>query len=252
MFVACQDIFCTFSEIFFLTGYSIYVIIYKGDIMTIGERIKKARETKGISQTELANAVKISKQNLYKYENNIITNIPSDKIEAIAYYLEVSPAFLMGWEDEKTDNNTIDDKINSAFNVLDNKYLRQIPVYESVSAGFGAYADNTILEYMPLYIRCDYEAENTLCIKVVGDSMYPKIEDGDIIQVEKQESVDSGQIAVVLLDGDEGFVKKVIYGADWIELHSFNPEYKTMKFIGPEVQRIRVVGLVKKVIKNFA
>ena len=67
-------------------------------MMTVGERIKLAREAKGLSQTELANALKIKKQNLYKYENNIITNIPSDKIEAIAEKLNVSPGYLMGWE----------------------------------------------------------------------------------------------------------------------------------------------------------
>lgn len=67
--------------------------------MTIGNRIRKQRESFGLSQTELAEKVKISKQTLYKYENNIITNIPSDKIEEIAKYLCVSPAYLMGWED---------------------------------------------------------------------------------------------------------------------------------------------------------
>ncbi|MCI5616658.1 MAG: helix-turn-helix domain-containing protein [Ruminococcus sp.] len=76
--------------------------------MTVGERIKLARETKNLSQTDLANACKISKQTLYKYENNIITNIPSDKIEAIANYLSISPAYLMGWE---TDNKDTDNKL---------------------------------------------------------------------------------------------------------------------------------------------
>lgn len=80
--------------------------------MTVGERIKLARETKNLSQTDLANACKISKQTLYKYENNIITNIPSDKIEAIANYLSISPAYLMGWETDNkdTDNNLTDDE----------------------------------------------------------------------------------------------------------------------------------------------
>lgn len=73
--------------------------------MTVGERIKKAREERNISQTELANAVNLSKQNLYKYENNIITNIPSDKIEAIAKYLEISPVHLMGWANKITASN---------------------------------------------------------------------------------------------------------------------------------------------------
>lgn len=224
----------------------------KYDSQLILNRLIEVINKSGLSYGEIAKRTGIPKSSIHRYATGQTKKIPIDAVRLIADVTGVSTSYIMGREDEKTNNNTIDDKINSAFNILDNKYLRQIPVYESVSAGFGAYADNTILEYMPLYIRCDYEAENTLCIKVVGDSMYPKIEDGDIIQVEKQESVDSGQIAVVLLDGDEGFVKKVIYGADWIELHSFNPEYKTMKFIGPEVQRIRVVGLVKKVIKNFA
>ena len=73
--------------------------------MTVGERIKLARETKNLTQTDLANACKISKQTLYKYENNIITNIPSDKIEVIANYLSISPAYLMGWETDNKDTN---------------------------------------------------------------------------------------------------------------------------------------------------
>ena len=64
--------------------------------MTVGERIKLARETKNLSQTDLANACKISKQTLYKYENNIITNIPSDKIEVIANYYPYHQPILLG------------------------------------------------------------------------------------------------------------------------------------------------------------
>ncbi|MGN0476660.1 MAG: helix-turn-helix domain-containing protein [Ruminococcus sp.] len=67
--------------------------------MTVGERIKETREKQNITQTQLANACKVSKQTLYKYENNIITNIPSNKVESIAKYLSVSPSYLMGWED---------------------------------------------------------------------------------------------------------------------------------------------------------
>ena len=77
------------------------------------------------------------------------------------------------------------------------------------------------------------------------------MEDGDIIVVRKQESVDSGDVAVMLLDGEEGLVKKVIYGETWIELHSFNPEYKTRHFDDAEVERLRVVGKVLKVVKTL-
>lgn len=66
--------------------------------MTIGERIKKVRENLGMSQVAFADKINVSKQTLYKYENNIITNIPSDKIEMIAKLGNVSPSYIMGWE----------------------------------------------------------------------------------------------------------------------------------------------------------
>lgn len=82
--------------------------------MNIGCRIKKLREQLGIPQTELARMVGITKQSLYKYESSIITNIPSNKIEAIAKKLNTTPAYLMGWVDnEETEkkNDTITDII---------------------------------------------------------------------------------------------------------------------------------------------
>ena len=65
--------------------------------MTVGERIKKVRNKLGMSQVDFADKINVSKQTLYKYENNVITNIPSDKIEAAARLGNVSPAYLMGW-----------------------------------------------------------------------------------------------------------------------------------------------------------
>lgn len=65
--------------------------------MTIGNRIKRLREEKGLTQTELADLIGTTKQNIYKYETGIITNIPSDKIELMAEKLSVSPAYIMGW-----------------------------------------------------------------------------------------------------------------------------------------------------------
>lgn len=66
--------------------------------MTVGERIKKIRNKIGMSQVDFADKINVSKQTLYKYENNIITNIPSDKIEAAAQLGNVTPSYLMGWE----------------------------------------------------------------------------------------------------------------------------------------------------------
>ena len=65
---------------------------------TAGERIRHLREELGISQKDLAEAIGTQSQNLYKYEQNIIENIPSDKVEALADALRVSPSYIMGWD----------------------------------------------------------------------------------------------------------------------------------------------------------
>ena len=69
--------------------------------MTIGDRIKELRNEKGMTQEELAKCIDSTKQTIYKYENNIVTNIPSDKIEKIAEVLGTTPSYLMGWDDLK-------------------------------------------------------------------------------------------------------------------------------------------------------
>lgn len=67
---------------------------------TIGDRIKEQRILMGITQEELGRIASVSKVTIHKYETNVITNIPSDRIEIIAKALNVKPAYLMGWSDE--------------------------------------------------------------------------------------------------------------------------------------------------------
>lgn len=205
--------------------------------MTIGERIKAARERKNISQIELAKLIGSSKQSVYKYENNIITNIPSNKIEAIAKALSTTPAELMGWETNVTPMPK------------SNVFMR--PLFNSVAAGFGVVADNTIVSYIPTFITTPSEQEQYIWISVQGDSMSPLIDDGSEILVKKQDCVDNGQIGVVLIDGEDAVVKKISYGDNWIELISINPYYPPRRFEGADVQRVRILGLVKKVSKNL-
>ena len=197
------------------------------------ERISNAIKAKGLSYAELEKITGVSKSALQRYASGETKKIPVDVVESIAAATGVTAKYLMGWDNESN--------ISAVFN----EHIHMIPVFESVSAGFGAYADDYIVEYCPFIINSEREAEETIAIRVTGDSMSPKIEDGDIIRVHKQESVDSGSIAVVLLDGEEGLVKKVVYGDDWIELHSINPYYPPRRFEGEDVLRLRVVGLVK-------
>lgn len=91
--------------------------------MTVGERIKKIRTEKDMQQIDLAVKCDISKQTLYKYENNIVTNIPLTTITKIAKALNVSEAIIMGWED--TEDFT-DDMISEHIELI-SKWIRLSP-----------------------------------------------------------------------------------------------------------------------------
>ena len=66
--------------------------------MTVGERIRAAREEKKMTQEELGTICGTTKQSIFKYETGVITNIPRDKMEKIASALGVTPTYLMGWD----------------------------------------------------------------------------------------------------------------------------------------------------------
>lgn len=68
---------------------------------SIGERIKKLRTYRKLTQEEVGKIIGASKQTLHKYENGIITNIPLDKIESLANLFDVSPSYIMGWDNEE-------------------------------------------------------------------------------------------------------------------------------------------------------
>lgn len=74
--------------------------------MTISNKIKRLRKAAKISQVELAKKLGTTKQTIYKYENGLITNIPSDKIEIMASLFDTTPQYLMGWEDLPNANNS--------------------------------------------------------------------------------------------------------------------------------------------------
>ena len=92
--------------------------------MTIGARIKGLRQNEKIFQVDLANKIGVSKQTLYKYENDIITNIPSDKIELIAKELNTTPAYLMGWSEKDYSHKIVEIAKNATAT------LKSITIYE--------------------------------------------------------------------------------------------------------------------------
>lgn len=200
-------------------------------------RLKECIEKSGLTYMELEKKTGIAKSSIQRYANGSTKKIPIDAIQAIAKAVDVPATYIMGWEQNVTPLSS------------DNVFMR--PLYESVAAGFGAPAVNQIISYIPTYINNVSEKDKYIWVRVQGDSMFPKIEDGDKILIRLQDSVDSGQIGVVLIDGEEAVVKKINYDTDYIELISFNPYYPPRRFEGSDVQRIRVVGLVREVNKEL-
>ena len=200
-------------------------------------RLKECIEKSGLTYMELEKKTGIAKSSIQRYANGSTKKIPIDAIQAIAKAVDVPATYIMGWEQNVTPLST------------DNIFMR--PLYESVAAGFGAPAVNQIISYIPTYINNVSEKDKYIWVRVQGDSMFPKIEDGDKILIRLQDSVDSGQVGVVLIDGEEAVVKKINYDTDYIELVSFNPYYPPRRFEGADVQRIRVVGLVREVNKEL-
>jgi len=209
--------------------------------MNIGDIIKKRRAELDLTLEQIGDAVGVTKSTVRKWESGNIENMKRDKISLLAKVLKLNPVtFITGEYTELSNVYPVNQK--NVFNV---------PVFDSASAGFGAAAVDYIVGYMPVYFEHPSSASSCICINVEGDSMYPKIENGDTIVVNKQTSVDSGSIAVVLIDGEEGLVKKVVYDKNSIELQSINPMYPPVRFEGNEIERVQVVGLVKKIIKNL-
>lgn len=210
----------------------------KNNNKVFAQNLQKYMSEKGIDRYQLCEALGFKYSTISEWIS--ANKYPRmDKIEQLAEYFGIKKSDL------------IEDNTPNAEIISHGQNIYQIPVFESVSAGFGAYACSDVIDYLHLYIANPADVPDMLCIKVQGVSMFPKIEDGDIIVVRKQSSVDSGSIAVVLVDGDEGFVKRVVYNDDTIELQSINPEYAPKIFKGADVLRVRVVGLVKQVIKNL-
>lgn len=215
--------------------------------MDIGKIINQRRLMLGLTLEEVGNAVGVSKSTVKKWEDGYISNMKRDKIAELAKILKISPVVLITGELE----DEIEAVPSDTLTVLPDRKVFMRPVFSSVAAGFGAPAENVAVGYIPTYISNTLEKDKYIWVNVTGDSMSPLIDDGSKILIRMQDSVDSGQIAVVLIDGEEAVVKKIQYGEDWIELISINPYYPPRRFEGEEVLRVRPVGLVKQIMKEL-
>ena len=197
--------------------------------MTIGERIKKKRIESGFSQVDFANKIDVSKQTLYKYENNIITNIPSDKIEAISKVLNLSPMYIMGWEDLEQPTP----KSNGYPTV-------RIPVLGDVAAGIPILAQQDIVGYEDIPADMAKTGEY-FGLKIKGDSMEPKIHDNDIVIVKSMSDAENNDIVIAMIN-NEAVCKRLVKYTNSLVLRSLNSNYDDIE-LHPD-DDIHILGVV--------
>ncbi len=210
--------------------------------MDIGKMINQRRTELKLTLEQVGQAVGVGKSTVKKWEDGYISNMRRDKIALLAKALKMNPVSFITGEFKEEEDQAIPLPQTNVF-------MR--PVYDSISAGFGAVAQDVPVDYMPTYITCPSEQDKYIWINVHGDSMSPLIDDGSKILIKKQTSVDSGQIAAVLVDDEEAVVKKVLYNDNTVELHSVNPYYPPRVFKNNDVTRVQILGLVKEVSKSL-
>lgn len=204
---------------------------------TIGSRIRNRREELGLSQYELGKRLGYkSRSSINKIELDQ-RNLTQSKIKAIAEALETTPAYIMGWDepDQKLDKENL-----KFFDNLFPIETKKFPLIGNIACGKPILAD----EQFEAYIEAGANIKADFCLRAKGDSMIgARIYDGDIVFIRKQEMVDDGEIAAVLID-DEATLKRVYYDqeSNVIQLFAENPQYKTMRFAGEELDHIRILG----------
>lgn len=190
--------------------------------MTVGDRIRQVRQEQDVTQQELADYIGVSKQAVYKYENNIVTNIPTDKVDAIAKRLKVSPAYLMGWEEQPTPKPTSPAPIPPGFMPMPK--MKKVPLIGAIACGdpITALQNREGDVDVPEDVRCDF------ALKCHGDSMVGAgIHDGDVVYIHIQPEVENGEIAAVRI-GDEATLKRVYLHMDYVELRPENPAFESI------------------------
>lgn len=180
------------------------------------------------SQTDLAKYIGVSNGTITNYVNG--TNMPRmDKIDKICDFLLIKRSDLL--EDHSNDARTRGVKIG---------------VLGSVPAGVPIEAIEEFIDYEEIPEEMAKNGEY-FGLRIQGDSMYPRILDGDVVIVRKQSYADNRDIVIVLINGDDGTCKQYYRFDDHIELKPFNPMYKPLVFTKEEVDRLPVQILGKVV-----
>lgn len=191
-------------------------------------RLKELRESTGLNQKQFAESFKIDPTTYNRYENGGIGNMPRDVLLRIATKYCINPAYLCGFENVEKYWKPVSDEI------------KPIPVIGTVAAG------NPILAYEDA-LGYEYALEKEgidFCLVVRGDSMIgARIFDGDIAFVRRQDDVDNGDIAVVVIDG-EATLKRIYKERGKIILHAENPTIPDRIISAKDHKQVSIIGKV--------
>lgn len=204
---------------------------------TMGERIKRLRQLKGITQEDLAKIVGLQRGAIAKYEIGIVENMKQTTIKKMADYFGVKPSYLMCLED-KTDE-------------LGNPVV-EVPILGTVKAGYDYLAQENWIGTIDISKKLA-ETGEFFALKIHGDSMFPVFIENDTVVVRKQDDFENGDIVVALINGEEATVKKGKKSDNSILLQPLNTNYEPLIFTKEEMKTIpvKIIGIVKKLDREF-
>lgn len=203
--------------------------------MTIGDKIKIQRKRLGLTQTELGEKLGVKTNAVSKWECNRVEDIPTSKIKAMAVLFEVPPSYLID-----------DDSLPPSAAPIDLTSRHRIPILGRIAAGLPLYAEQNIEGYTLTDLNGEAEY---FALRVTGDSMNAaRIEDGDVIIVRRQDEVENGELAVVMVGDDDATVKRFYSTDSTVTLmpQSRNPIHQPQIY-DLEKTKIKVLGKVVKV-----
>lgn len=218
--------------------------------MFLGEVIKKYREEHNLSLRAFANKCGLSYTYISMLEKNTDyrTGKPIaptlDSVKYIAKAMNIPIDDLLKMLDDEQEFKLNDD---ADIDIPKNK----IPILGTVKAGYDWLAEENVTGYITdsdIIKSYEKNISEYFALKVTGDSMFPLLREGDLVIVHKQDDVDNNQTAVILINGEEATVKKVVKTNDGLELHAMNPYYPVKKFTYEDMKNIpvKIIGRVRE------
>lgn len=207
------------------------------DNLNIGKRIEKARELRELTMDDLANRIGVAKSTIQRYEKGKINTIKIPVIDAIARELNVNPSWIVGKSD----------KMEPSYEAH-HSTAHTIRVLGRVAAGIPIDSIEETIDQEEISDEL-YRTGTFFGLRIKGDSMSPRIQDGDTVIVRSQEDAESDQIVIALINEHDGVCKKLRKLENGLMLISLNPSYEPMIFSKGEIDTmpVKIIGRVVEV-----